>query len=150
MSAFARGAQKMARKVSACVVLVFAVALSQAATKKPAAQTGSPRFEISFAKEMSAAPIDGHVLLLIANNNEKEPRFQVSFMTAESQQVFGVDVDGLAPGTPAVVDASTLGYPAENLNDVPAGDYWVQAVLNIYADLSPQQWPHRETASGQG
>ena len=101
----------MFKKSFSIVVLVFAVALSQATTKKPAAQTGSPRFEISFAKEMSAAPIDGHVLLLIANNNEKEPRFQVSFMTAESQQVFGVDVDGLAPGTPAVVDASTLGYP---------------------------------------
>ena len=81
---------------------------------------------------MNAAPLDGHVLLLLANNNDNEPRFQVSFMTAQSQQVFGVDVDALAPGTPAVIDASTLGYPAESLNDVPAGDYWVQAVLNIY------------------
>src|SRR5579871_1224115 len=122
----------MFKKSLTFVVLVLAVALSQAATRKPAAQPGSPRFEISFAKEMSASPIDGHVLLLIANNNEKEPRFQVSFMAAESQQVFGLDVDGLAPGMPAIVDASTLGYPAESLNDVPAGDYWVQAVLNIY------------------
>ena len=53
-------------------------------------------------------------------------------MTAESQQVFGVDVDALSPGAPAIIDATTLGYPAESLNDIPAGDYWVQAVLNIY------------------
>ncbi len=100
--------------------------------KLQSAKPAGPRFEVSFPKEMSAAPLDGHVLLLIANNNDKEPRFQISFMTAESQQVFGVDVDALAPGAPAVIDASTLGYPAESLNDVPAGDYWVQAVLNIY------------------
>ena len=81
---------------------------------------------------MSGTPLDGHVLLLISNNNEKEPRFQISFMTPDSQQVFGVDVDALAPGAPAIFDNATLGYPAESLNDVPAGDYWVQAVLNIY------------------
>ena len=103
-----------------------------AADKKASAKPASPRFEISFPKEMSAAPLDGHVLLVIANKNDSEPRFQISFMAAQSQQIFGVDVDSLAPGTPAIVDASTLGYPADSLNDIPAGDYWVQAVLNIY------------------
>ena len=105
---------------------------TQAATAKPSPKPAGQRFEISFPKEMSATPLDGHVLLLISNNNEQEPRFQVSFMTAESQQVFGVDADGLAPGAPAVVDTTTLGFPAESLNDLPAGDYWVQAVFNIY------------------
>src|SRR5215471_15318074 len=90
------------------------------------------RFEISFPEAMSASPLDGHVLLVIANNDDTEPRFQISFMTAQSQQVFGVDVDALAAGAPVVIDASTLGYPAESLNDIPAGDYYVQAVLNIY------------------
>jgi hypothetical protein len=107
------------------------VATAVAAEKKPALKPAT-RFEISFSKEMSAAPLDGHMLLVIANNNNDEPRFQISFMAPSSQQIFGVDVDSLAPGSPAIVDASTLGYPAESLNDVPAGDYWVQAVLNIY------------------
>ena len=120
----------MLKRVPLCLI-VFAVALAHAASK-PAAKPATPRFEISFPKEMSAAPLDGHVLLLISNNDEREPRFQVSLMTAQSQQVFGVDVDALAPGAPAVVDASTLGYPAENLNDLPPGDYWVQGLLNVY------------------
>ena len=34
-----------------------------------------------------------------------------------------------------MIDPSTLGYPAVSLNDVPAGDYWVQAVHNIYEDF---------------
>src|SRR5665811_947851 len=127
MSAFAQETP-MLNKILPCTMLLLSAILSQAATAKPSGQ----RFEVSFPKEMSAAPLDGHVLLLISNNDTKEPRFQISFMTAESQQVFGVDVDALAPGTPAIIDATTLGYPAESLNDIPAGDYWVQAVLNIY------------------
>ena len=114
------------------LILLFLPASAYAADKKSPAKPASSRFEISFSKEASAAPLDGRVLLVIANNNDTEPRFQISFMTAQSQQIFGVDVDALAPGAAVVVDASILGYPAESLNDIPAGDYWVQAVLNIY------------------
>ena len=53
----------------------------------------------------------------------------------ETQQIFGVDVNSLAPGVPAVVDGSTLGYPHSNLSEIPAGDYYIQAVLNRYTDL---------------
>ncbi|MFZ1142064.1 MAG: alpha/beta hydrolase-fold protein [Candidatus Sulfotelmatobacter sp.] len=121
----------MLKRNSFWIVFLFC-ATAHAATAKPVAKPASQHFEISFAREMSAAPLDGHLLLLISNNDEKEPRFQISFKTPDSQQVFGVDVDGLAPGVPAVIEAATLGYPAESLNDVPPGDYWVQAVLNIY------------------
>ena len=121
-------------RVSLLIVLVFlsCTATALAAKKKTTTKATSPRFEISFPKEVNANPIDGHVLLVLAQNNDPEPRFQISFMTPQSQQIFGADVDALAPGAPAIIDTSTLGYPAESLNDVPAGDYWVQAVLNIY------------------
>jgi Putative esterase len=122
---------KMLRTSALNIILLVCVAAAHAAAEKPA-KPAAQRFEVSFPSTMSAAPLDGHVLLLLSNNDEKEPRFQISFMTADSQQVFGVDVDALAPGALAVFDATTLGYPAERLNDVPAGDYWVQAVLNIY------------------
>ncbi|HZQ96213.1 MAG TPA: alpha/beta hydrolase-fold protein [Candidatus Sulfotelmatobacter sp.] len=105
---------------------------SATAAEKKSARPAAPRFEISFPQEMSATALDGHVLLLISGNDQKEPRFQVNFIVPDSQQVFGIDVDALTPGAPAVIDNSTLGYPAESLKDVPAGDYWVQAVLNIY------------------
>jgi len=122
----------MNKIIYALAVLSLVTTPAFPADKKAATKPTGPRFEISFGKEIGATPIDGHVLLVLSNNNEQEPRFQISFMTAESQQVFGVDVDALPPGIPAVVDASTLGYPAESMNDIPAGDYWVQAVLNIY------------------
>jgi len=104
-------------------VLVFAAAVAPCAA--------ADRFEISFPKESSAKPLDGHVMLVISTSETPEPRFRLSF-TAESQQAFGVDVDSLQPGAAAVVDSSTLGYPRDSLKDIPAGDYYVQAVLNIY------------------
>ena len=62
-------------------------------------------------------------------------------ISPSSQQVFGVTVDGLRPGE-AVRSAArgehfesrfkADGYPHRSLEDMPAGDYTVQAVLNVY------------------
>lgn len=89
-------------------------------------------FEISFPKEMSAAALDGHVLLLISTDDKDEPRFQIREEAAQSQQAFGVDVDGLAPGTSAVIDSTSFGYPTTSLANLPTGEYYVQALFNIY------------------
>ncbi len=88
-------------------------------------------FDISFPASVSRDAIDGRVLLLLSTNNEKEPRFQIS-EDLSTQQVFGVDVDGLQPGQDAVVDAGAVGYPRRNLSEVPPGEYWVQALLHRY------------------
>jgi enterochelin esterase-like enzyme len=97
-----------------------------------AAQNGSLKFEVSFPSSLASAPLNGRVLLAISRNDNPEPRFQIDEAEAKSQQLFGVQVDGLKPGGVAVVDASTLGYPVRSLKDLPAGDYYVQAVLNVY------------------
>jgi hypothetical protein len=89
------------------------------------------RFEVSFPASMSSAPLDGHLILLIAASEKTEPRFQLS-MQPDTAQAFGVDVERLAPGATARVDSTTVGYPLQTLADLPAGDYQVQAVLNIY------------------
>ena len=85
------------------------------------AQAPGLRFEISFPKEASATPLDGRVLLLISTNDNDEPRFQIEENFAQSQQAFGVDVNGMIPGAPAVLDASAFGYPTRSLANLPAG-----------------------------
>ena len=89
------------------------------------------RFSISFPESASNSALDGRLLLLISTDNSKEPRFQIS-EDLSTQQVFGVDVDGLKPGQPATVDGTALGYPVRSLAQVPSGEYWVQAVLHRY------------------
>jgi hypothetical protein len=71
------------------------------------------------------------MLLLISTDSSKEPRQQISDAVT-SQQLFGVDVDGLAPGVEAIVSDTVLGYPVSALARIQAGDYWVQGLLHVY------------------
>ncbi|HVQ29473.1 MAG TPA: hypothetical protein VMV21_07845 [Vicinamibacteria bacterium] len=89
------------------------------------------RFEVTFPAAVRASAVDGRVYVLLSRDATKEPRFQI-FEGIDSQQIFGVDVLGLAPGQAAVIGANTLGYPAKSLADIPPGEYQVQAVLNVY------------------
>jgi hypothetical protein len=80
---------------------------------------------------MSSKPLDGRVLFLLSNDPGDEPRMQIDD-TPRTQIVFGVTVDGLKPGEAVAIDKSAAGYPIRSIEDVPAGDYTAQAVLNIY------------------
>ena len=53
-------------------------------SKKNPPKPATTRFEIFFPKEVNATPLDGHIMLVLANNDKDEPRYQVSFMTARS------------------------------------------------------------------
>jgi hypothetical protein len=95
------------------------------------AAAGGLRFEISIAPSLSGGPLDGRLYLLVSTNDNEEPRFQISDQP-ETQQFFGMNVDGWRPGSPVAVDSKAIGYPLENISRIPPGDYYVQALLNIY------------------
>jgi hypothetical protein len=88
-------------------------------------------FSVTFPGALSAKPLDGRLLLVLSTDPSDEPRNQIDD-TPRSQIVFGLTVDGWQPGQPAVVDSTAWGYPVRSLKDVPAGDYFVQVVLNKY------------------
>ena len=89
------------------------------------------RFEISFPESLQKEPLDGRILLLFSSDFKNEPRF-TAINWRSPQPFFGVDVEGLKPGQPAVINEQTLGFPLDSLKDLPPGEYSVQAVLNIY------------------
>ncbi|MBN1223547.1 MAG: hypothetical protein JXB23_09875 [Candidatus Aminicenantes bacterium] len=89
------------------------------------------RFGISFNKEQSETALDGRMLLLLSTDDSREPRFQISD-GPDTQLVFGIDVEGLKPGEQAIIDGSVLGYPLNNMAEIPSGEYWVQGFLHIY------------------
>jgi len=68
---------------------------------------------------------------MLSTNDAEEPRFQIT-NDADTQLLFGVDVDGLQPGAVAVIDRSVLGYPVKSLADIPPNWYWVQGLLHKY------------------
>src|SRR5947207_13056841 len=85
------------------VFTLFLCVAANAADKRTSPRLANYRFEISFARELSATPLDRHVLLVFAHNNDDEPRFPICFMTPQSHQILAVDVPSLPPGTPAVI-----------------------------------------------
>ena len=93
------------------------------------------RFAVSFTAETSATPLDGRLLLMISKDPGREPRFQIADGPA-TQIAFGIDVDGLAPGTEAIFDSGVRGWPIDSIDDIPPGRYRVQALLHKYETFS--------------
>jgi hypothetical protein len=97
----------------------------------PAAAYSAGSFEISFPQEASTQPLDGRIILILSANDETEPRFQVR-PGVNAVQIFGVNVDGLAPDVSVTIDETVFGYPHDSLADLPDGEYVVQAMLHRY------------------
>ncbi len=113
-------------------LLAVAIALFAALVTAPAAQPGALRFSVTVPAARASQPLDGRLLVMIAKDPRGgEPRFQINHGVT-GQLIFGVDVNGLKPGTAATVDGSAIGFPLESLNDIPAGTYSVQALLHKY------------------
>ena len=87
---------------------------------------------VSVDPGVADGPLDGRVLLLLAVDGEEEPRYQIGWGLGGGQ-VFGVDVEELAPGEAAVFTAETFGWPTRSLGELPAGEYHVEGLLHRYA-----------------
>jgi hypothetical protein len=89
------------------------------------------QFTIQLPQSLSNKPLDGRLLLLLSTKPGTEPRFLVADDT-QTQQVFGIDVEGWMPGTTKTIDPRAFGYPVESLKQIKDGSYQVQALLHIY------------------
>jgi hypothetical protein len=137
-SASRNAARKLAGFSVANLVAFAALAMTPAILHaapqaSPTKSSAPPRFAISFSSNLSATPLDGRVYAIISTTNDPEPRTQILEEEVHSQQIFGADIDALAPGQNAIIADDALGYPTANFRDLPAGDYWVQGVLNKYS-----------------
>jgi len=137
--------------ISRSRAVVYLACAALAATSPAAAQAGA-RFQVSFPAAVHAKPITGRVFVFIAQDSAPEPRFQGGALGANGP-VFGVDVDQLAPGASARIDAATPGFPIASLRNIPEGDYYVQAVLNVYTQMHRADghtiWVHADQWEGQ-
>jgi len=106
---------------------------------------------VSFVESVNSEQLDGRLLLMLSNNDEKEPRFQIND-GLNTQLVFGMNVDGMTPGETITFDNSVFGYPYPSLSDVPPGAYNVQALLHVYEtfDLSTGHTVKLPMDNGEG
>ena len=108
------------------------------------------RVEISFSNTVRSGPITGRVYVAFASSGRREPRSQIG---RTGVPFFGVDIEALKPGERAVIDVTTLGSPIESLGSLPPGEYFVQAMLNVYTKFERSDghtlWMHMDQWEGQ-
>jgi len=132
------------RRISACglFILVLAAVSAWAA----AAPQDYTRFEVSIDPAVRADAADGRILLLISRTDKFNPG-------PTGTPVFGMNVDGLKPGAKVVVDEKAFGHPVRSLRDVPPGEYFVQAWLNVYTTFKRKDGKvvklHQDQGEGQ-
>jgi Putative esterase len=137
-------------------ILLVAFVIAAFAQVAPGARArgvvAATRFEVSYPSALDPGPVTGRVFVMISKTNQREPRLQAGSYNG-SVPFFGVDVSALGPDQGAVVDAATPGYPVESLSRLPAGDYYVQALLNVYTEFhrkdGPVIWAHMDQWEGQ-
>ena len=117
------------------------------------------RFEISVPASAHAQPITGRVYVMITRTldvtvrgtlQKVDPRLQIG---RTGVPFFGRDVEKLAPGQAAVIDETDLGSPVDSLKDIPPGEYFVQAMVNVYSEFKRADgkvvWMHDDQWEGQ-
>ncbi|MEO1204604.1 MAG: hypothetical protein AAFX10_18015, partial [Pseudomonadota bacterium] len=103
-------------------------------TIDPDTEMSAPSFEIELDASLAEGAQDGRLLVMLATHDDEEPRFLID-NSADTQLIFGIQVEGWQPGSTAVVDASAKGFPLA-MDEVPDGSYYVQALLNRYKDFN--------------
>ncbi|MGH7712184.1 MAG: alpha/beta hydrolase-fold protein, partial [Gemmatimonadaceae bacterium] len=109
------------------ILLRLAVAIT-AATLVAGAQ--APRIEVTCPSAVHPGPLTGRLILVVSKNETPEPRLTIG---PNGPAMFGVDLEQLAPDRPVLVDDAAVGYPVR-LSALPPGDYFMQAVVNVYEE----------------
>ncbi|HJO16941.1 MAG: alpha/beta hydrolase-fold protein [Vicinamibacterales bacterium] len=134
-------------RVAGVVTAIFVAAITALV---PLLASGEQRFEVSFPSAVHEEALTGRIYVMISRTAEREPRLQIG---RTGVPFFGRDVVNLLPGEPGIIDATDLGTPVASLRDIPAGDYYVQAFVNVYSEFRRADghviWMHDDRWEGQ-
>ncbi len=104
-----------------------------------AAEVSSLHFDVLFPK--SLPPKDGRLFVVLSRTNNPEPGFQLGRSGINAPQTWARDLKQPTPGSTVTLDQSAFGFPLTNMLDLPAGDYFIQAVFDSNADLRSADAP---------
>src|SRR5207253_1818951 len=93
------------------------------------------RFEVTIAPGLVKTPQNGRLYVLMGIREDPEPREFFGEAGMGAPPMLGRDVNGLAPGMPAVVDGTAASFPIAGLSKLPARQYFVQAAFASNPDL---------------
>ncbi len=114
------------------------------------------QFEITYPSSVHSGPLTGRLFVAVAPTADPEPRI-VAYNSARQRDgrvpFFAADVDQLRAGATAVINQESIGFPYRSLRELPPGDYYVQALLNVYTEFHRADghtiWAHMDQWEGQ-
>lgn len=109
----------------------FSTSIAALALWAGAAGAQSPRFSVTVPASVHAGALTGRLVIAIAKTAQPEPRLALSL---RGPLVVAVDLEQVAAGVATGVDAKAVGYPG-GLATLPPGDYFAQAVVNVYEQV---------------
>lgn len=108
------------------------------------------RFEVSFSAAVHSEALTGRAYVALSRDDGRPPVLQVG---PDGVPFFGVNVEGLAPGSEAVIDAGVLGFPVPSVDQLPPGTYVVQPFFQVYTEFERADghtlWLHMDQWEGQ-
>ena len=113
-----------------CIALLCSITYSCTNVKDTDNQTTSS-IQIDYPSQHYNETLDGRMILLITQQTDTEPRFQLRD-DAKTCQAFGMDVTNWQPGEQIDFDIDAFGYPIQHFKDLPEGDFFVQILFHKY------------------
>jgi S-formylglutathione hydrolase FrmB len=109
-----------------------------------------PRVEpLRFEVTTNFGPASGRLFIIISSSNPPEPRLRVGETGMEAAPILGRDVQNFGPGVVAAIDRTAAIFPLSNLDALPSGDYYVQALFDSNVDLGSVNAPGNQYSDVQ-
>lgn len=113
----------------------------------PDSLPGKIQVEVTLPEMADRPRLTGRVFLFVASTNQTEPRFE------SKASLFGQDIRAVKAGEVVTLDSQMTGDPEEHLADLAPGNYFVQAVFNLYTEFHRADghtiWAHMDQWEGQ-
>jgi len=136
------------------VVVLMVVAIGGVGpTSTIAAPKGSLEFQVTLSPALGAGNVTGRVIVVVSTLPGASQLSRMNSATSP-QPFFGMDVSEWGPGTSKTLGTSGVyGYPIEVPHNLPPGDYYVQAFMDVYTKFTRSDgsvvWLHMPCGDGQ-
>lgn len=108
------------------------------------------KFKVSFTEEAFKGDLTGRIYIMISKDDRREPRYQIGLTGVP---FWGENVYSLKAGEFGTIDYKVFGHPLESISEIPPGEYYVQAFINVYTEFKRSDghtlWMHNDQWEGQ-
>jgi len=131
------------------IILLLAISLNTSVYGQ-LAKKSDLKFKVTFTEDAHKGDLTGRIYVMISKNGNRAPKDQIGLTGVP---FWGENVFSLKAGQYGEIDHTVFGHPLESIADIPAGEYFVQAFINVYTEFKRSDghtlWMHNDQWEGQ-